>query len=167
MRFNVFGYTISIFSSKNNDLQLNSVQSELDDHLLAINENTNEIHANYEQLCQAENKLDKLSQKLEALELAKRRHDVQATLTKSGQLSANERRVFLALYTAQRLTFDELSEVLSLPLFAVRKYVASLAQKGIPIEADRISQSIRLPQAFKQLQAKENILGLTPVNAYT
>ena len=138
------------------------MQSELDDHLLAINENTNELHANYEQLCQLENRLEKLTQKVEGHEIAwsqQRPVHVHQRVT----LCAGEKRVFLALYTAQSLTFAELSSVLALPLIAVRQYVASLVQKGVPVVADDNAHMprISLPHAFKQLQAKDNLVDLS------
>ena len=39
------------------------VKEELEDHLTAINENTNEISANYEYLCEIDSKMDKLNER--------------------------------------------------------------------------------------------------------
>ena len=43
------------------------IKEEFEDHLDSINENTNEIHSNYEYLCELDSKIEKLNEKLEEI----------------------------------------------------------------------------------------------------
>ncbi|MEK6828081.1 MAG: hypothetical protein AABX78_01910, partial [Nanoarchaeota archaeon] len=45
------------------------IKQEFEEHLQAINENTNEISANYEYICELESKLDKLSERVDQIQM--------------------------------------------------------------------------------------------------
>lgn len=47
---------------------LSSVRDEFEDHLEAINENTNEIQSNYEFLCELDSKIEKLNEIIDKMQ---------------------------------------------------------------------------------------------------
>lgn len=50
-------------------VSFSKIKEELEDHLLAINENTNEIASNYEYICMLESKIERLTQRVDVLQL--------------------------------------------------------------------------------------------------
>jgi len=46
-----------------------TIREEFEDHLDAINENTNEIQANYEHMCELESKVEKVNARLDEIQL--------------------------------------------------------------------------------------------------
>jgi len=59
------------FKETNSQLHdaFSQIKDEFEDHLTAINENTNEIQANYELVCNIDQKLNKLTERLDKFEL--------------------------------------------------------------------------------------------------
>ena len=45
------------------------IKREFEEHLQAINENTNEIQSNYEYFCEVDGKMDKLAERIEKIQL--------------------------------------------------------------------------------------------------
>ena len=116
---------------------IESIKEELDEHLDSINANTAELQTNYEYLCE--------------LALGK----VNLTL--------REQEVFLVLYTSDEpLTFRIMAKRLGLTAYVIKDHVDALIIKGVPI-IKRYSNDetlVLLDDAFKNLQAKENVLGI-------
>ena len=56
---------------------INTVKDELEDHLTAINENTNEIESNYELIAELAIKLEKIEERLEQVELILHSQDIE------------------------------------------------------------------------------------------
>jgi len=84
----------------------NTIKEEFEEHLGSINENTNEIQANYEYLCNIDSKIDKLNEKIEEIQLfikylanEKNRDDKKKPTHNHIFLTTREKEVFLALYT--------------------------------------------------------------------
>ena len=48
----------------------NKIKEEFEDHLDSINENTNEIHSNYEYMCELDSKIEKVNENLQNLRLS-------------------------------------------------------------------------------------------------
>lgn len=143
------------------------VKNELDEHLDAINQNTNEIQSNYEYLCELENKMDKIAQRLDQIQLLleDKKPEPKQEYSKENisPLTRREQEVFMVLYTHdEELTYLDISRKLGLKEDSVKDYISSMCTKGIPIIKKFIPNSvlISLDSEFKSIQAKENILGI-------
>ncbi|MAG91238.1 hypothetical protein CMO83_01015 [Candidatus Woesearchaeota archaeon] len=151
--------------------ELTKIRHEFEEHLQAINENSNEITANYEYTCEIENKLDKLSSRLDNIQLymqstsgivveKKKEFDVK-------RLNRKEQEVFLVIYTLEEekgnLTYEDIAKKLSISEQLAGDYVTSIIEKGVPIIKRYINSKpfLKLDPEFKTLQAKENILQLS------
>ncbi|MGM5484988.1 MAG: hypothetical protein ACQEP1_03905 [Nanobdellota archaeon] len=136
------------------------VKSEFDEHLDTINQNTNEIQANYEFLCELDKKVDKLTQRVDKLQMTlegkKSKH------SSVGRLTNREQEVFMALYTNEdgELTFKEIGRKLGFKEDMVRNYVMSLSEKGVPIYKKTLNGTsyIYLDSEFRDYQTRENVL---------
>lgn len=156
--------------------EFTKIRHEFEEHLQSINENTNEIAANYEYICEIEQKLDNLSGRVDNIQMflesncnvnlaaigsAKRnKFDVK-------RLNRTEQEVFLALYTLEEekgsVTYTDIGERLGVSEQLAGNYVTALIEKGIPIIKRYIHSKpyLRLDPEFKTLQTKENILQLS------
>lgn len=143
------------------------IKEEFEDHLTAINENTNEIQANYELLCNIDQKLNKLTERLDKLEIFLQKHGLQTEEKrqfKPVRLSKREQEIFLILYTLEEVkgsvTYLDIARRVSLPEDIVASYIANMLQKGVPIIKKYIANEahLSLNPIFKSIQAKENIL---------
>lgn len=170
---------IDIFGKK----KLNDIKVELDSsmkvvkehfqqHLDSINDNTNEIQTNYEYSCQLDNKMEKLAQRLDQIQLVLKQitndpnfiPDIEEDYQVQ-QLTAKEKEVFLVLYATDNnipLSYVKVSSSLNLTESLVKQYVTNLIEKGIPIIKEyRLGRPyIRLDAKFKDLQTKQNILNI-------
>lgn len=148
-----------------------AIKQELEEHLQAINENTNEIAANYEYICELESKFDRLSERVDTIQMfleagsnisfAKRNNfEVK-------KLNRMEQQVFLVIYTLEEekggLTYRDIAEKLNISEQLSGNYVTSIIEKGVPVLKRYINSKpyLRLDPEFKTLQAKENILQLS------
>lgn len=150
--------------------EFTKIRHEFEEHLQAINENTNEICANYECLSELEGKLDKLSERVDQIQMylqlnsnvsvAKRNFDVK-------RLDRREQEVFLVIYTLEEekgsLTYEDIAKKLGISEHLAANYVTSIMEKGVPIIKRYLNSKpyLRLEPEFKTLQAKENILQLS------
>lgn len=142
---------------------LSQIKEELDEHLEAINANTNEIQTNYEFLCRLESKIDKLNERLDELQiLMKPEQEKKKTLIHP--LTKHEKEVFLVLYEAGEnfVTYLEIGKHLGLPEHLVGDYVMNLIAKGIPMVKRYINNKsyIKIDTEFRNLQTRENIVGI-------
>lgn len=144
---------------------MRQVLEQLEDHLIAINENTDEIHADHEAIWQLNQKVDKLFQIVEEM-----RSSLSATLPSGDErfrvepLTMREQEVFLLLYMAEGFVSQrEIARRLSFPLALVRQHLTSLMEKGVPLTRRGVGDDmfLRLDQSFKERQAKENVAGIS------
>ena len=81
------------------------IREEFEEHLQAINENTNEISANYEYICEIEIKLDKLSERVDNLQMYLQSNSGISLVGKADfdvkRLNRREQEVFLVIYTIE------------------------------------------------------------------
>jgi len=179
--FNIFG-VISVlltekkrmlyseaFTETNTQLHdaFSQIKDEFEDHLTAINENTNEIQSNYELLCNIDQKLNKLTERLDKLEIFLQEHGLKTEQTekfKPIRLSKREQEIFLILYALEEIkgsvTYLDIARRVALPEDIVASYISNMLQKGVPIIKKYIANEahLSLNPKFKALQAKENIL---------
>jgi len=143
------------------------IKDEFEDHLTAVNENTNEIQANYELVCNIDQKLNKLAERLDKLEIFLQKHGLkteQKEKFKPIRLSKREQEIFLILYTLEEIkgtvTYLDIARRVALPEDIVASYISNMLQKGVPIIKKYIANEahLSLNPSFKSLQAKENIL---------
>lgn len=146
----------------------NKLREEMDDHLLAINENTNEIYSQYEYICELEKKIEKLTERVEQLQMHTYGKLTFKTNFKSGihNLSKIEEQVFTVLYTMEEekgsVTLMDISTQLDIDESEVSNCIHSMAEKGIPITKRVIGNShyFNVDKDFKMIQVKENVLKL-------
>jgi len=150
---------------------LHACKEELEDHRLAINENTNEIASNGEAISELFARLDRISSRVDELFEFVKGKKLEHPKPSVRPLSANEKKVFHSLYSLTEqypaVSYDQLSAHSKLCRNTVSYCIASMSQKGVPILKRRRENKIFvfLDPAFKELQAKENIVGLTvPLN---
>ena len=146
---------------------VSQLNDELEDHLIAINENTNEIQANYEYLCELDNKMAKLTERLDQIQMFLQKHGFKVEekpFFEVKKLTSREQEVFLILYTLEEskgpLTYLDIARRTGLTEDLVAAYITNMVQKGVPILKRYINNQahLRLDPVFKQVQAKENIL---------
>ena len=149
------------------------IRHEFEEHLQAINENTNEIAANYEYICEIENKLDKLSERVDQIQIYLE-SGLDISVTKRSnfdvkRLNRKEQEVFLVIYTLEEekgcITYEDIANKLNISEQLAGNYVTSIIEKGVPIIKRYMNSKpyLRLDPEFKTLQAKENILQLSLV----
>jgi len=151
--------------------ELAKIREEFEEHLQAINENTNEISANYEYICEIESKLDKLSERVDHLQMYLESNSGISFVRKTDfdvkRLNRREQEVFLVIYTLEEekgsLTYGDIAQKLSISEHLAGTYVTALIEKGIPIIKRYVNSKpyLKLDPDFKTLQTKENILQLS------
>lgn len=143
------------------------IKDEFEDHLTAINENTYEIQANYELVCNIDQKLNKLAERLDKIEIFLQKHDLKTEEKqefKPIRLNKREQEVFLILYTLEEakgsVTYLDIAHRVGLPEDIVASHISNMIQRGVPIiKKYKANQThLSLNPHFKSLQAKENIL---------
>ena len=152
---------------KNNlKLALSRINEEFEDHLDSINENTTEIQANYDYLCEIDNKIEKLGEKLEEIQLilskmTGKRLEMQNSESYVKPLTKAEQQIFLVLYTEEKpISYMELSKKLNLSLTLIREYIYHLIEKGVLVQKTYVKgrPHVILDKKFKDLHAKKNLV---------
>lgn len=168
MAFAIFGKKKEDIASdvkKELNSSLDMVKEELEDHLEAINENTNEIQSNNHMQEVFGAKIDKLKQEIDEVKLklnniSQSTADVNRNIFQP--LSVSEKELFLVLYTNEdsALSYREIAQRLGFTESVVRQLVSSLIEREIKIikEYKYGKAFIKLDKAFKELQTKENVL---------
>lgn len=151
--------------------EFTKIRHEFEEHLQAINENTNEIAASYQYICELENKLDKLSERVDNLQMYLEANSGIAVAKRNNfdvkRLNRREQEVFLVIYTLEEekgsITYEDIAKKLNISEQLAGNYVTSIIEKGVPILKRYINSKpyLRLEPEFKTLQAKENILQLS------
>jgi len=147
-------------------LAFSHVYRELDEHLDTINVNSSEIQSNYEYLCELDNKIAKLNERIDEIfnilsKLTGKKLLKKPKFEDIDPLTTTEKNVFLNLYTEEKpVTYHQLAKKMKMPIPLVREYVTNLLEKGIPIQKTYVNTipHILLDPKFKNLQAKKNIL---------
>ncbi|HLC98989.1 MAG TPA: hypothetical protein VJC00_03220 [Candidatus Nanoarchaeia archaeon] len=139
------------------------IKEEFEDHLDAINENTEELQSQYGSLCELNRKIEKLNERVDQMsamvkELVSERSSINLTL--------DEQRVFLVLYTHDEgfLSFDEVVERTHFNADYCRDMITSMLDKGIRLtrEVTEGKLHFKLNPYFKARQIRENIVKIDP-----
>ena len=153
------------------------VKEELEEHLISINENTNEIQSNYEYLCRLETKIDKLEERINEISMfikqfktrktyKIRKVDGTAQKFQISPLTQREMQVFRILYSIEdekkHVTYYEIAKNTNISESLAQNYITNLIEKGIPIIKKYLNNTVylKLDKDFKALQAKMNILNV-------
>lgn len=164
----------SVLSSSYNLTQqfhaaFSEIKEKFDDHLTSINENTNEIQANYEYLCELDAKMEKLSERLDQMQLFLQKHGLKVEEKPEFRVSAltkREQEVFLVLYTLdgtkEQITYADVAKRTGLTEELALGYIDNMIRKGVPITRKHQHHRtyLKLNPYFRTLQAKQNILNL-------
>ena len=142
------------------------IYDEFEDHLHAINENTTEKQENYAYLCELDNKIAKLNERIDEIHSILSKLTGRKTLKKPAfedidPLTTMEKSIFLNLYTEEKpMSFAELAKKMNVSIPLIREYITHLLEKGVPIQKTyrNTIPYIFLDPRFKNLQAKKNIL---------
>ncbi|MFP4523627.1 MAG: hypothetical protein ACLFNM_03720 [Candidatus Woesearchaeota archaeon] len=135
------------------------VKSELDDHLYAINQNTQELSVVEQQLLELTQKIDKLSGRIDELSLS----STTLSLPDKIDLTLREQEVFLALYTADsQKSIGDISRYLGLSEDMAQAVLYRLIEKGVPLESfsENNVALFALASDFKDIQARKTIVEL-------
>ncbi|MBL7054175.1 hypothetical protein ISS05_00265 [Candidatus Woesearchaeota archaeon] len=147
---------------------LNEIKNQSEEHLRAINENTNEIQSNYGYISEIENKMHKLTERIDQMQLFLQSNSnfVMDRIEnfEIKPLTRNEQYVFLVLYALEEekgfVSYLDIARKTGFTESLVLDYVASVIEKGVPIIKRYINSKayLKLDKDFKRLQTKENIL---------
>ena len=163
----------TLFSKKpkisNSNLKeaLESVRTELDEHLEALNENTSEIQTSYECMNEINSKVEKIAERVESIEIFLQQHSNFVAVEASFDvkpLTQTEKDVFLVIYALEDergfVSCEQIRKKTGLASYVVNEYLSRLVEKGIPLMKKFINGAayIHLNPEFKRAQAKENIL---------
>lgn len=143
--------------------EFENIKNALEEHLSAINENTTEIQALFDYIQDLENKFDKLSQRLDQMQLEKNKEIKKEIIP----LNQTEKKVFLTLYTESTpLSQKDIANLAKVPFSTVSDCIASLNRKGIPFTRTIYNNQIliKINPNFKERQAKENLINLSLSN---
>lgn len=135
------------------------VRQQFEEHLCAINENTSEIQALFDYLHEMDQKLDLLTQRVDQLQMSQ-----IPSLPKTLALTLMEKTLFRALYTEESpLCFREMAVKSGLPASLIPDCLSSMVNKGVPFIRTFYGDKLffKLDPAFKELQAKENLVNLS------
>ncbi|MBU1201108.1 MAG: hypothetical protein KJ583_02915 [Nanoarchaeota archaeon] len=150
------------FSLLRNNLKsaFSSVKDELDMHLDSINQSTNEIQSNYEYLMALDAKIEKLTDKVDELQMQINPDFCQPDFSDI-LLSKREQELFLNIYTVEdRISMSGLARKCGLTLEMCDSLLRALSSKKIPIIKQLVDGVIfvSLEYNFKDMQARKNIL---------
>ena len=143
------------------------IREEMEDHLDAINENTNELQSAYEYVCELDNKIDKLNEKIEQLSLSIKQLATQQIIAKARYfLTYDEQKVFIILYYLGEqkgpLSSSDISIRMNSTELLVKTCIKNMVGKNIPIIEHVIDDDMYydLEKDFKELQTRENVLNI-------
>ncbi len=135
------------------------ISKELEEHLEAINMNTNEIQSNYEEILELNRKIEKLTERLDELQMV-----LAPRLRLTGlSLTDHEEEIFIVLYTSsQKLSISQISQRTGLNMDYCENLLYSMMVKGLPIYREINGGEIffYMDPYFKDLQARKRIIPL-------
>ncbi len=137
------------------------VRQELDDHLEAINLNTSEQDIQNNFICEIDNRMTKMEERMDELHFLLKQMVTKAQL--SVELSKDEQRIFLVLYTHEKfMSTRRISDKSAMPCVMVEDALTAMMDKGIPMEREILDGVVyfRMGDDFKLRQAKENIISI-------
>lgn len=142
-----------------------NLNEELDEHRLAINDNTSEIQGSFEAINQLALKIDKMQERLDELTLLIKGKNKLKKFSVA-PLNSREKEVFRGIYELNEkfafVTYEQISRKVSLTKEMVCSAVSNMISKGIPMVKRFVGKTclLKIDPVFKEKQAKGNIVGL-------
>jgi len=151
----------TISTSEFNQLkgEITSMKEEVEDHFHAINGNTDEIDIQNNFICEIDNRLTKMEERMDELHFLLKQLVTRAKL--SVELSKDEQRLFLILYTHDKfMKTTAVANKAAIEQDIAEEALTSLMDKGIPLEREILDGHVyfRMNNDFKLRQAKEQII---------
>lgn len=137
----------------------NKVKAELTEHLDSINDNTLELQSHQQSIAQIEEKVDKLSERVERLLLLFE----EQQKPKVQELHLREQEVFAILYAAPgHLSLRDISHKTGLPTDMIEDLIDSLLAKGVRVDKklQHDTLCVALTEDFRLLQTKTNVVSI-------
>lgn len=134
-------------------------KEDIEEHLQSINANTSEIDVQNTFICEMDNRLTKMEERMDEFHFLLKKMVMKANL--SVELSKDEQRIFLILYTNEQfMSQKDVCSKVVLDNCVVDESMDSLMDKGIPIERELINGDVyfKMSNSFKLRQAKENVI---------
>ena len=133
--------------------------------MTTLNENTNEVQANYEFLLELDAKIQKISERLDTIQMAVDPNFCRDEAVCISPLTKREQEVFLSLYTSSEnslSTYKDIARKTGLSDTMVETYVTNLIMKRIPVlKTYRNNRTyLRLDEKYRATQAKNDLLKL-------
>ena len=137
------------------------IKDEFDEHRETINQNTNEIQANYEYLCRLDSKIEKLAERIDEISMFMSLKAPDKSYHVSN-LTTREKEVFLTLYSSDGLGYEDIARRTGLTENLVICYISNIIAKGVPVTKKYVDKGVLLDiePGFKEIQMKENIVGI-------
>jgi hypothetical protein len=142
---------------------LTKLQDDIDDHFESINGNTREIEIQNNFICEIDNRMTKLEEKMDDIHFLLKQMVNRAKL--SVELSKDEQRVFLILYTHDKFVkTSKICEKAFMDKEIVDDALAAIIDKGVPIERDILcgEACYRMDNEFRLRQAKDEVIQIDP-----
>lgn len=140
------------------------VRSEMDDHLVSINQNTSEIQSQFDYLRELDAKIDKLTERVDELfMLVAPEKSIDFSSVK---LTRQEQEVYVVLASLEGpCTPEQVGKRLGLSKQLAGQYLYNLQLKGIPMMARNWNGEMfySLDLKFKDLQERKNVLKISSV----
>jgi len=138
------------------------VKEEFEEHLQAINENTDEINASHDALGELDGKMEKLNARIDTIHMMFQQLLLQTRV--SVELGLAEQRVFSLLYLHPYVPLIEMGVKTSLSQNEVEDILTSLADKGVVI-VRRVKDGetyLKLDDDFRRLQEQYQMVKVSP-----
>jgi DNA-binding CsgD family transcriptional regulator len=149
-------------------LAFNKIKQEFSDHLDSINQNTNEIQANYEYLKNLDDKIEKLNERIDEIAMFLGiKKDFDFTFEAITSLTKEEKEVFLTLYSLTEenefVTYKDIAKTLRISVNMTMNYITNILEKGVPIikKYNNNTVLLKINPHFRQMQTKKNLLNIT------
>lgn len=139
--------------------EITTLREEVEEHLEAINGNTNEIDVQNSFICEIDNRLSKVEEKMDEIHFLLKQIVTRANV--SLELSKDEQRVFLILYTHEKfMRTSRISQKSMIDVEIVEDSLNAMMDKGIPLEREVLDGEVyfRMNKEFKLRQAKEHVI---------
>lgn len=138
---------------------MTKLRDDVEEHFESINGNTREIEIQNNFICEIDNRITKMEEKMDEIHFIMKQMVNRSKL--SVELSKDEQRVFLILYTHDKFVkSSRISDKAFLDKEVVDDALVSMMDKGLPIERDILNGEAcyRMENSFKLRQAKDEII---------
>ena len=142
------------------------IKEELDDHLDSINQNDTELRSLYEYMARLNDKVDKISQRMESMEYYRGGNMTEKKEITTIILSREEEELLALLmsntHKKSLTTYEIIADKMDISTVYSSNLVSSLLEKGIPVVKRFLNGNVllELDKEFMQTQVQYNIVTL-------